>query len=53
MLFRALSEPRHRWSLNVEAGADRWRTKSPDKLAPVLQVMPSPVTLFIRNRAGE
>lgn len=52
MLFRALSESRHRWTLNVEAGADRWKTKSPDKLAPVFQAMPSPAALFIETEPG-
>lgn len=52
MLFRTLSESRHRWSLNVEAGPDRWRDESPDKPAPVFQVMLSPAPLLINNRAG-
>lgn len=52
ILFRALSESRHRWSLNVEAGPDRWRDELLERPAPVFQVMLSPVTLLISNRAG-
>lgn len=52
MLFRALSESRHRWSLNVEAGPDRWRDKLLERPAPVFQVMLSPVALLISNGAG-
>lgn len=52
MLFRALSESRHRWSLNVEAGPDRWRDELLERPAPVFQVMLFPVALLISNGAG-
>lgn len=52
MLFRAPSESRHRWSLNVEAGPDRWRDELLERPAPVFQVMLSPVALLISNGSG-